>query len=287
MKLKVNWLNYLHKLRSREIAAIFSSCPPRCFDNALELGAGDGFQSTLLANYTRHLLCTEVDDKRLVKKDIQNVTYKVMNAQDIDRCLEYGSYDMVFFFFFLEHVHRREELLQKICKVLNDDGICVCVVPNVLLKLSWLVLFYPNQLIELLEVISNPGGLERLYKRVHAEIFKGRQCDESSDIDITCLNNRKSKEKTFCQKYCWPTPHGEYSSNILELFAYRKNAWSSLIEKQGFNVISILKMPVMSGYGFGWDLIRRLLERMGLCSSYAFIFIKKGKISSYAKYWQK
>jgi len=51
MKIMADWIQHLHNHRKRELGLIFSKCPERLFQEALELGAGDGFQSGLLTRY--------------------------------------------------------------------------------------------------------------------------------------------------------------------------------------------------------------------------------------------
>ena len=65
MKIKADWQEYLHGLRKRQADEIFRNCKQGIFENGLELGAGDGFMSTILTRYTKKLLCTELNDRRL------------------------------------------------------------------------------------------------------------------------------------------------------------------------------------------------------------------------------
>ena len=51
MKFTLDYLPYLHKVREYEIKIIFAKCPKKIFKRCLELGAGDGFQSTILTKY--------------------------------------------------------------------------------------------------------------------------------------------------------------------------------------------------------------------------------------------
>jgi len=59
LNLKADWTRHLHQLRSREIDVIFRDCPPKAFRRGLELGAGDAFQSSLLAHYVDFLVVTD------------------------------------------------------------------------------------------------------------------------------------------------------------------------------------------------------------------------------------
>ena len=59
MRLHTEWLSYLRALRRREVELAFRWCPPGVFANALELGAGDGYQASLLARYASRLVSTD------------------------------------------------------------------------------------------------------------------------------------------------------------------------------------------------------------------------------------
>ena len=56
------WKKYLHSIRREEIDIAFSSFREKEFQNGLELGAGEGYQSTMLINYCNKLICTELND---------------------------------------------------------------------------------------------------------------------------------------------------------------------------------------------------------------------------------
>jgi hypothetical protein len=61
--------------------------------------------------------------------------------------------------------------------------------------------------------------------------------------------------------------------------SYRKKSWRTLLENNQFEISAILKMPVVSGYGFGLNKIRKIFEKIGLSSAFAFIAHKKNTIS--------
>ena len=52
-------------LRRREIEAVFRTVPDDTFEDALELGAGDGAQSQYIARCARKVLCTDLNADRL------------------------------------------------------------------------------------------------------------------------------------------------------------------------------------------------------------------------------
>ena len=66
--MKNNWKKYLHLIRENEINICFQGYNKKQFYLGLELGAGDGFQSPLIADYCKELICTELNEERLKRK---------------------------------------------------------------------------------------------------------------------------------------------------------------------------------------------------------------------------
>ena len=71
-----SWLNYLHSIRKKEIEIAFSSFHSKEFENGLELGAGDAYQSAMIINYCHKLICTEFNEDRLKRSNINGIEYK-------------------------------------------------------------------------------------------------------------------------------------------------------------------------------------------------------------------
>jgi hypothetical protein len=61
---------------------------------------------------------------------------------------------------------------------------------------------------------------------------------------------------------------------VVEFFAFRQSKWVSDFEATGFKIIEIKKGPVSSGYGFGWDNIRTIIEKTGVATELIY-FVKK------------
>ncbi len=104
MRIKADWNRYLQKIRSREFATVFSNCPKKTFDKALELGAGDGFISTLLSDYVGSLVSTDIDRQRLQRRDYANVTYRTCDAEHVGKTFGEKEFDLVFSSNLLEHL---------------------------------------------------------------------------------------------------------------------------------------------------------------------------------------
>lgn len=257
----------LHQIRRREIEQVFSRCPPASFTLGLELGAGDGFQSRLLAGYARRLVSSEYSRARLAQGQGGPAVYLVSDAEAVGTTFRPAAFDMVFSSNLMEHLPDPDRAFAGIFEVLADHGVCISIMPNPLAKVTRLLFFYPDRALRLLEVLSassDPGW---------------RKTQEAFD------NNPKSARYCFLRRQLWPVPHGAYRSNWEEIRQYRRQRWTRLIEQQGFEVTAVLKMPFSSGYWFGVEWARRLAERIGLASGYAYVAFKRGSASPFRSFW--
>jgi protein-L-isoaspartate O-methyltransferase len=62
---------------------VFGCCPKKLFGKVLELGAGDGFASTIFEKYTEQLTCTEINPERLINTDRGNITFKTCDEEKV------------------------------------------------------------------------------------------------------------------------------------------------------------------------------------------------------------
>lgn len=274
MKIKAEWLLYLHNLRRRELALIFSRCPEKVFQKGLELGAGDGFQSALLAKYVSRLTSTDYNPGVLKLKRSESVEYRVCDAEKVGEAFRENEFDLVFSSNLLEHLPDPQQALGGIHKVLKVDGITIHVMPSQFWKLSHVGLYTANRLV---------GFVER---RVQ-EFGLGRQVTKEGRV-FSFENNPKTQKpkRSFLSSLLVPVPHGVSPTNIQEFEAFRRSRWEQEFARANFELVAVMKGPVSSGYGFGFDTIRRLLERLGFASEYIYIAVKKGERSPYRQYFE-
>jgi SAM-dependent methyltransferase len=266
------WTEVLHRLRRKEIEIIFSECPEGCFLTGLELGAGDGFQSSLLTSYVKSLVSTDYDRSRLALAGCKKVHYLICDAEQVGRTFRPGYFDLVFSSNLMEHLPRPDLAFRGVHRVLKDDGVCISVMPNPFMKLMWMIFFYPNKLLRIVEVLGE-----------REEGIGGE--GHSGDSPLILDNNPQRIQYGFLRRQVWPVPHGAYRSNFEEFVQYRRTRWVRLIEDQDFEVIGVLKMPVTTGYGFGLERVRGWLERMGFACGYGYVAVKKGCQSPLRNYW--
>jgi len=261
MKIKPDPIESLHKRRKKELELVFNPFPEKAFSRGLEVGAGDGFQSTILAKYVGKLVCTEYFADRLAKRDIKNVKYKACDAEKIEDSFRKNEFDLVFSSSLIEHLVNRKRFLQGVFDVLKDDGLAVHSLPNRFWKFSQMKLHHFNYFILFLEYLT---GTKR----------KKRQEN----------NPKHGKKYSVLRRLIWPVPHGAYKNNIKEFVGFGRKRWIKLFENNGFKVVKVIKGPVSSGYSLGFERIRKLFEALGFSSIDIYITIKKKGNSNYLEY---
>ncbi|MCD6311271.1 MAG: class I SAM-dependent methyltransferase [Elusimicrobia bacterium] len=289
MKIKADWLDSLHKLKKRETDAIFAECPEKLFGSGLELGAGDGYQSKLISKYVVKLVSSDYSAKRLGIKArggeniIENgMEYTVCDAERPEESFDPGSFDFIFSSSLLEHLPHPGKALNGMGKIMKDDGIMIHCMPNSFWKLASFLMFYPNLIAEIVERIFTPGALAAIVRK------RLKKAPSLLSVAKEFENNPKqmnSPERAGRYNWLWPTPHGAYKSHVKELFAFTKRRWIKEFEIAGFDVVDIVRGPVVSGYGLGFDRVRKILENLGFSSGFAYISVKKGRLSPFSRFF--
>jgi len=154
MKIKPDPVKYLHQRRKRELRFIFKRFPSRIFEKGLEVGGGDGYQSTILKNYVNELICTEYVKDRLPKEDLVVVKYICCDAEKISSYFDKEEFDLIFSSNMIEHLRKPTSFLKGSYFILKDEGLMVHSIPNRFWKFSQMVLHHFNYLILFLEYLS-------------------------------------------------------------------------------------------------------------------------------------
>lgn len=257
------WMAYKHNLRKREIEMIFNHFPEKIFSSGLEVGAGDGFQSTLLSKYVSKLVSTDYNRHRLTKNNNGSVTYMICDAEEIDSYFEKQVFDLVFSSNLLEHLPEPSKFLKGMRCILNDRGIAIHVMPSPFWKLCHIIMFYPKLFAE---IVRRVFGLKRR---------KSNARSNSTKLDNNLKFQKKMKSRFV--SLLLPETHGAYHTHFDEFRAFRKQRWMREFKQAGFEVFKVIKGPVTSGYGYGFDRLRRLLEAFGITSEYIYIATKSGQ----------
>jgi len=241
-----NWPRSVHDYKVKEADIVFREPPNFSYGRCLELGAGDGFEATLIKNRFRLLVTTERDKGSFQKKDAC-IHYCTCDAEMLPFADK--SFDFVFSSSVIEHIRNKELSLSEVKRVLRDNGVVVHIVPSRTWKILNCLLLYPY----LFLLLCNAGELK---------------------------NRIEQKSKTVASKggilkYLIPRVHGEYQNHMVEFVHYGKKQWQALFESNGFKITNVIKLPVTSGYGFNLDKVKSFLEKCGLSSAYAFIMVRR------------
>jgi SAM-dependent methyltransferase len=296
MKIKADWLSWLHSYKQREVEKTFYACPDRCFQTGLELGAGDGFQSDLLAKYICRLISTEINGLLLSRQDSNGVEYRICSAREAVRSSKSGSLDIVYSSNLLEHVQNPVVILREIHRVLKDDGVTIHIIPTPLWKLCQVFLYIPANLLAVGEHIFRRHGTAG---RLREALFLVRQLRDGfrkGANTLTHLADRQEalsgnnpgiarRERTFMERLFFPLPHGVSATNLGELSAFRKRRWLRIFGEAGLECCAVRSGPAASGYGLGWQWAEAAIEKAGLASELIYIAHKKGHHSQYLSYF--
>jgi SAM-dependent methyltransferase len=274
VRIKKDWTLWLHEYRTEELNRIFSGCPEGIFTTGLELGAGDGFQGTLLTRYVSRLVETEIDPAILSLPPRRSVEYHVCDAEEVGGCFGEQEFDLVFSSNLLEHLPNPDKALQGMRGVMKDDGLMIHVMPTPFWKACQLAFYVPNRFILLLERITGARGAVEETGAV------------SSEVPHEADNNPKIGRQRHGRAYrlFLPEPHGVSSGHLQEFCAFRRSKWRKEFDQAGLQLIDVTKGPVASAYGFGLDFARRVLERLGFASEYIYFATKKGHSSPYSRH---
>lgn len=267
LRLKADFATWLHTLRARQISTLFAACPPGAFPRALELGAGDGYVSTLLTPYCSELVSTDYFPEILRCPPHPGVTYRVVDAEQLTAAFPQARFDLVFSSNLLEHLPDAQRVLHDAATLLTDGGVMVHLVPN----RTWLVLHtllhLPNKLANVIEAATGPGGVAALHGKLRGETGPGP------------VNNPKTAraQRGLCTRLLLPEPHGVSPTLRAEWTAFAAARWRRDFAAAGLDLVAVRSSICSSGYGFGWERLRRFAEACGLATETAYIAVRHGE----------
>tara|TARA_Y100000590_G_scaffold462865_1_gene628094 strand:- start:4867 stop:5673 length:807 start_codon:yes stop_codon:yes gene_type:complete len=250
------------EIRQKEIEAIFKNIPGSFFKYSLELGAGDGIQSTLIAKYTTKLLSTDLNQDRLIKKSHPRIDYDICDAEN----LKYASdrFELIYSSNLLEHLPNPKKAILEMKRVMKDDGLMIHVIPNRFWKFLHLILFYPHKILTLIDIA----------------LFGRKNSPKAMNNNLK--SNRVSSN--IISRTLWPQIHGEYSGHIEEFISMGKPFWSKQFEDCDLQFIGLIKgLPAHSPYRFGLKPLRKLCEYLGLSSCNGYVITKTNYGNKYKK----
>ena len=268
---KTNWTQYLHAIRKREIDLVFSLLPQTHFVSGLEIGAGDGFQTALLASHIDKLISSDLNFKRIKESlKVPDVEYKTVDADTIEGVFRPNSFNFIFSSNVLEHVRNPQKVLRMTQPMLTDDGYAVHIIPSRHIKIFYLLLYYPNLLLLVLDRI--------LKKLKGGSFFQGAGISLENNIN-TGIQTRKAKNRL--RQFLVPSPHGNFPNHWKEFIAFGRKQWEHKLTEAGYSIVAYARGPVFSGYGFAaLSWLGRILEYLGLSSEHIFILKKMSQFEA-------
>lgn len=253
-------------LRQREVQAVLKHVPDNLFTEALEIGAGDGVQSQMIARCAKAVVSTDLNDGRLERAPHPKVNYQVCDCEVLP--FENDRFDLVYSSNVFEHLLHPEAALAEIHRVLQEDGVVVNIIPNQIWKLTHLALFYPNQALTAVEFLLS----RRRRGLVGTHEGPG--------------NNLAGERSSFIRRHLWPSVHGENPNHLIEFVRMGASHWKQMFEQAGFRVAGrVNKLPFHSPYRFGYERPRRALEAMGLASTNGYVLVKAGRGQESARFF--
>lgn len=263
MLLKTDWNKYLHTIRKQEIDIISSYFGNKGFNFGLEIGAGDGYQTQFLSERCSRFISSDLNFGRIKEKNKNpKIEFIQCDADNLENKFKPGQFDLVFSSNVLEHLSKPDNFLKENAKILSLDGFAVHIVPNRWMKFFYIVLFYPNVLVL---VIDRIAGLFKGEK-----VFRGENISSENNINSVSEKPRGRFRKIFI-----PQPHGNYRGHYQEFKKWGKNEWRKIFTNNGLIIEKEFMGPMFSGYGFGCDSLRKILESLGIGSEYIYILRKQ------------
>ncbi len=150
------------------LTAAFAGVPDKAFDRCLELGAGDGFLSSMLARHARALFSTEIRRGGLTEPPLANTRYAFCDAEWL--LFRGAKFDLIFSSHLLEHLTDLQGALAEMRRVVDRQGVMVHLVPSRLWKVLDFGLFFASQAVHVIEVHTEPSAGPRAPKGMRSTV---------------------------------------------------------------------------------------------------------------------
>jgi 2-polyprenyl-3-methyl-5-hydroxy-6-metoxy-1,4-benzoquinol methylase len=256
--IEVDSMTQLERLRRAELEVVARWFEPG--DHVLELGAGSGYQASLLAARGCEVTALDLPDRPRSSRN--HHTVHEYDGRTIPMADE--SVDVVFSSHVLEHVESLSSLLAETRRVMRPNATAVHILPSSIWRVWTSLTHYPFVLKTLLA-----GSNDAL-------------------VNVTSTREavrRHGRVRATYKALVHPlVPHGANRSAFAEVKAFTANRWRSVFADNGFSIITVSPTGVFyTGYGIlaGLPIARRrrLSSLLG-SSSHAFVLRKQGGTST-------
>jgi SAM-dependent methyltransferase len=261
MRIREPWPSARTRQRRREFAAVFDGVPGGGLGDGLEIGGGDGFLASLVAAHCRSFVTTDSYRPRLA--DGSGAQGPVMRRLVCDATIlpfADATFDFIFSSSLLEHIRDRGAAYHEMRRCLRPGGLMLHIMPSRTWKLLQLLFYYPHLVV---------GGIDLLLDRLSRP--RAAPAPEAKALVADRWSDKRGLSLRAILQGIVPRPHGEYPGHVAEWRGFGADAWARELAAAGLTVQRLVLLPLYSGYGFGFERLRRLGERWRLSSHNAFV----------------
>ncbi len=244
------------EVRRREFASVRCALKlgPRL--RVLDLGAGDGALSALMAQSGARVTALDPEPRRPLRFPVRRVPPGKLPFDD-------GSFDRIFTSNVLEHVGDLAACLAECRRVLDGGGFMVHTVPTALWRL--------------LTILGQPITATRHAARAVGKRLRLR----SGRLAVRAVRPASfASAKPAARLWAavgllWPAPHGAGHSAWREVLEFTDASWRRRFRRAGLTVVDAFDLPMLhSGHALFPGVARRArlaLSRRGLASCRAYV----------------
>ena len=193
-----------------------------------------------------------------------------------------ASFDFIFSSSVLEHIRDRGPLYRELRRCLRPGGVMVHIMPSRTWKLLQLLFYYPHHIIGGIDLV-----LDALVRALRPRPARAPAPASTKALEANRWSDSRRVTLRLILENVIPQPHGEYPGHLAEWRGFAARAWEREFTAAGLAVKNVVRLPLYSGYGFGFDWLRRLGERRGLSSHNAFILTPEGQSSPALKWFER
>lgn len=224
-------------IRSYELERVKPLLPAH--SRVLEIGAGNGWQARGLAQAGHFVTAVDTDPP------CADDSFHDVHPIDGHRLpFRSASFDVVFSSNVLEHASDLPALLGEIHRVVRHEGVVVHVLPSPAWRAWTIATRYPF-------LVLAASGRRQLSPASGLRVASGLPNDGSA-LEVAASLRRETGFAKLMLTILVEKPHGEFSSSLAELSAYRRARWSRVFREAGFCVEAVVSSGVFyTGYGVG------------------------------------
>jgi ubiquinone/menaquinone biosynthesis C-methylase UbiE len=246
-------LTHLERLRRAELATVASWFKPR--QRVLELGAGSGYQASLLAKWGCDVTALDIG----TRPQSERTYYPVHEYDGRAIPLSDSSIDVVFTSHVLEHIDPLARFLTETHRVMRRNAVAIHILPSSTWRMWTSLAHYPF----VLQTLVSANAEDSLV-------------NVGSARDAT---DRHGVVRAISKAIVHPfVAHGSHHNAAVELREFTKRRWANVFSQNGFAIISVKPSRLFyTGYGLFARMSLAKRQRMSVVlgsSSHAFVLRK-------------